>query len=392
MLWKGGAEYEGARFKASEETPVPTHGIGRPVDVPEIYLIYLVEGARKMKSAKKTITIFAAVLLFAAAAGVCYATDYIAYADSLFGFAAIINQSDGATVKNYMEYPQAMGGVAFDRSGNLYTNGFSDFAGGTSVINKWVKSGTEAAPDWTKVTPAPYISSPEDSMPLYGIVVGADGLLYANRNWSYLDIYDVDNVPDVPTLVGDYDSGAFLNSRDIACGPDGSVWIAGCNCVDATGPEVARWDPITHAFTFYAAPSYWYMNLTFGPDADGDRWSDVYVSGENSIIMYSGRTGASLGNYLTGLPDTLTQCDLAFSADGGTLYYMVNGSNVGGTCAIKAYDVGAGTTTTLYTCGLAWGQMSLSNPYMPTVPEPSGVVAMLGGLMGLVSFGIRRKK
>ncbi len=166
-----------------------------------------------------------------------------------------------------------------------------------------------------------------------------------------------------------------LKSPDgIIAGPDGNLYVS-----SSGSDKVMRYDGDTGlpmgAFASGSplrAPS----GLTFGPDGD------LYVSslGSNQILRYNGSTGAYRRIFSSGA-GVNRPTGILFGPD-GNLYVASAGTD-----RILRYDGNTGRYTDWFTvCGL-------NRPaYMALriVPEPSSVVALLGG-MGALAGLVRRR-
>ncbi len=148
------------------------------------------------------------------------------------------------------------------------------------------------------------LNSPEDV--LYGPDITGDGfqdLYVANRNRNIFGTIEVFNgVTGVfaQTLVtGTGPTGNGLDQpTGMAIGPNGGLFVASSG--NTTVYRVTVPGGFLFPFTTGGAITGGIEGITFGPDANGDGFSDLYVAAtfDNQIAVFSGLSGAFLYNFV----------------------------------------------------------------------------------------------
>ena len=195
------------------------------------------------------------------------------------------------------------------------------------------------------------LNNPEDV--IYGPDVTGDGfqdLYVANRNrnvFGTIEVYNGATGLFVRTLVSG--SGATGNGLDgptgLAIGPNGQLYVASSNnttvyrVAQGGGPGGGFPIPFTNGGTITGGIE----GITFGPDANGDGFSDLYVAAffDDQIAVFNGFSGAFLYNFVdaTSGGNLTSPTGIAFGPDrnGDSVpeLYVASG---GVTDAIKIYS------------------------------------------------------
>jgi DNA-binding beta-propeller fold protein YncE len=196
-------------------------------------------------------------------------------------------------------------------------------------------------------------------------------------------------------------SGAFLGTfatglivpQDVAFGPDGNLYVTDGTTVAS---RVSRFDGATGQLlgSFVMPFSGGLLGpegLAFGPGGD------LYVASAftNSVLRYSGTTGAFIEQFVPPPANLEVPMDLVFGSD-GDLYVNFRSTTVtvpgGAAGVVRRYD---GLTGTYIDDFVALGSGGLGAPrggllFVTSVPEPSSLALFGIGLAGL-AMTMRRK-
>jgi WD40 repeat protein len=207
-------------------------------------------------------------------------------------------------------------GLAFGADGNLYVSGFS-----SSSVRRYDPAGMFLGVFVADNPGSPGINESGGLFQATELLFGPDGALYVSSfgnhrilrynsvTGSFMDVF----APNRGTLT-DIQSGQLANPIGMAIGPNGTLYISSfnTNCIqnyDATtgdfiAPFVAD-DPTTLTID-ESGSLFGPTTLLFGPDANGDGSSDLYVSSfnTNSVKRFDGATGAFINDFVTDNPAT----------------------------------------------------------------------------------------
>ncbi len=114
----------------------------------------------------------------------------------------------------------------------------------------------------------------------------------------------------------------------IQYGVGGTVFNAGYFYVGSPGNnEVFQYNGTTGAFVSVFISGVSPKNLAFGPDANGNANTDLYVSTSNGVSRYNGTTGAYLGTYITNGSGGLSGANAMRFDSSETYLYVTSSSN-----------------------------------------------------------------
>jgi sugar lactone lactonase YvrE len=207
-------------------------------------------------------------------------------------------------------------GLMFGADGNLYVSGFS-----SSSVRRYDPAGMFLGVFVADNPSSPGINESGGLLQAPELIFGPDGSLYVSSFGNHRILrYDgatgafIDVFAPNRGALNDIQSGQLANPIGMAIGPNGTLYVSSfnTNCIqnyDATtgdfiAPFVAD-DPTTLNID-ESSGLFGPTTLLFGPDANGDGSSDLYVSSfnTNSVKRFDGATGAFIDDFVTDDPAT----------------------------------------------------------------------------------------